>query len=292
LLFILGYGVGVNQNTLSDPMQLPTPNLDVVPDIISETVVQPPNEQLDDIHFDIDPLALTGTFGGDDAPPPEQKNFTCALHTLAWTNVDPRLIDAHKKVMNHFGLPVQYTIEDIPHGYWMDRILESAPEEVVGFIESVCVPTNANIVNICAIFAGKAKSFIGPAQAANHLQNNRHIYAAPCFHFIHRDTWMQIGKSYSETMISDVGQMVSMEADRLNINYRTLYPTHFTRPAVDGYWQLGHYGTYGIGTFFMGGIFHLFQGRLNTNVELFVKVCDSIVDGTFTTDGMIECTAL
>lgn len=279
---------------------LPTPNLDSIRDIISETVVQPPNETLSEIMFDVDPMGLTGSFGGDafqDAAPQETpqetpQNFTCALHTLAWTSVDPRVIESHKKVMAHFNLPVQYTVEDIPHGLWMDHILENAPEQVVGFIEIDCVPTNPNIVNICAIYAGKAKSFIGPAQAANHLHNNRHIYAAPCFHFMDRETWARIGKSYSETDISDVGQMISMEADRLNIPYRTLYPTHFTRPAIDGYWALGNYGVYGVGTFFMGGIFHLFQGRLNTNVELFQKVCDSIVNGTFSTDGMIECTAI
>ena len=65
-----------------------------------------------------------------------------------------------------------------------------------------------------------------------------------------------------------------------------MYPTHFERSPIEGLWALSNYGYYGIGTHFVGGIYHLYQGRYNTNIELFEKRCQDVIDGTFTTDGM------
>ena len=44
-------------------------------------------------------------------------------------------------------------------------------------------------------------------------------------------------------------------------------------------------GYFGIGTIFDNSIYHLYQGRYNTNVELFEKRCQEIIDGTFNLEG-------
>ena len=48
---------------------------------------------------------------------------------------------------------------------------------------------------------------------------------------------------------------------------------------------------YGIGTYYEGGIYHLFESRLDQNAKIFQKKCELILNDTFTTDGMINSTS-
>lgn len=45
------------------------------------------------------------------------------FHSFHWDNFNPDVLNAHKKVMAHFGLDVKYTQENIPHGEWLDRVI-------------------------------------------------------------------------------------------------------------------------------------------------------------------------
>ena len=45
---------------------------------------------------------------------------------------------------------------------------------------------------------------------------------------------------------------------------------------------------YGIGTYYEGGVYHLFESRLNENTKIFEKRCEQILNDTFTTEGMIN----
>ena len=66
-----------------------------------------------------------------------------------------------------------------------------------------------------------------------------------------------------------------------------MVPSHFT--TCRKLWRLGNYGTYGIGSVFAERVFHLYQGRFADNVDLFVQVCSSIRNGSFSTAGYRSC---
>ena len=196
------------------------------------------------------------------------------IHVLAWDNVDDRVIEAQKSVLDHFK--IEYTLhrENVDHGQWMNEILISSDDTVVGFLDVDCVPMNSKIVGAARTYCEKNKSFIGIAQVSNHIPPASHIYAAPAFYFICRQAWLDLDKpTFAATPDSDVAENVSYAAEAKGLPYRALYPVKCVEPR----WRLGNYGMYGIGTEFIGGIYHLYQSRMAENIRMFERVCEEIV---------------
>jgi len=213
-------------------------------------------------------------------------NMKISVHTLDY-QADSRIIEAQKKVMAKFEIPVSYTFAQMPHGAWMDAVCTQLDSDVFVFFDSDCVPLDREIVNDSINYAITYDSFIGPAQASNHIAPCSHIFAAPAFFAITKSCYKELGVSFSENLRSDVGQELSYAAESRGKKYRTLYPTKYDGIPAGGHpWRLSNYGYYGIGTLFANRIYHLYEGRLNRNVELFVKRCDQIVNGKFETENM------
>ena len=210
------------------------------------------------------------------------------LRCMYWDNAE-YLIQSHKKVTEHFDLPVIYENTTARHGAWMNHVMETTKSDVVGFLDSDCIPLNRDVVDYAANYAAATQSFIGTAQASNHIAPRSHIFAAPCFFFIYREMWEKLGKpSFLENARSDVAQEVSYVAEDNMVPYRALYPTHFEREPAEGVWRLGNFGYYGIGTVFANSVYHLYQGRYQQNADLYKLRCEQVVSGTFTTDGMFS----
>jgi len=212
------------------------------------------------------------------------------IHTLAWPNTHVDMLKSHSDVCRHLGLEVGYSIQQTPHGQWMDNILANSASDVVGFLDIDCVPTNRKVVDDAIAWAAENKSFVGIAQVSNHIPPRSHIFASPAFFFIWRKTWKAMQRpTFSETPNSDVAENVSYAAEMSGIRYKTLYPTHWTAEPVEGHaWRLHTYGLYGVGTHFEEGVYHLFQGRIERNIQMFVNRCDDIIKGKFSTEHMMD----
>ncbi len=203
------------------------------------------------------------------------------FNTLYWDNTPESQVQAHKKVVNHLKIPVNYYPENTHHGAWMDRVCRQSQSDIIGFFDSDCVPISRDAVMECVKYVQKNKTFIGIAQASNHIPPKSHIYAAPAFFLIHKECWQSIGASFLETRRGDVGEEFCYKAEAMGIRYRCLYPSTFEREPVEGLWPLGNYGYYGIGTTFENTVYHLYQGRMGTNLQLFLDRCEEIVNDTF-----------
>ena len=212
------------------------------------------------------------------------------IHTLAWPNTHVDMLKSHSNVCRHLELEVGYSIQQTPHGQWMDNILANSASDVVGFLDIDCVPTNRQVVDDAIAYAAENKSFVGIAQVSNHILPRSHIFASPAFFFIWRKTWKAMQRpTFSETPNSDVAENVSYAAEMSGIRYKTLYPTHWTAEPIEGHaWRLHTYGLYGVGTHFEEGVYHLFQGRIEKNVQMFVNRCDDIIKGKFSTEHMMD----
>jgi hypothetical protein len=213
------------------------------------------------------------------------------IHTLAWHDTDGKLVQAHTDVCKHLGLNVTYTIQRLPHGLWMNEIMNQSKADIVGFLDIDCIPTNKQVVDDAIAYCDERSSFVGIAQASNHIKPCSHIFAAPAFFFMWRETWKELQcPTFSEVPdLGDVAENVSYAAEMAGLRYKTLFPTHYTKDADEGAWHLHTYGVYGIGTHFEGGVYHLYQARMNNNVELFLSMAESVINGTFSTDNMKAC---
>ena len=204
---------------------------------------------------------------------------TVEIYTLAWPDTDPRLIQAHTDVCKHLGVEVNYHIQKLPHGAWMNHIMDSSKADIVGFLDIDCIPLNKQVVDDAIEYCVNNKTFVGIAQASNHIPPKSHIFAAPAFFFMWRETCEKLGKpTFSETPNSDVAENVSYSAEMADLRYKTLFPIRYTKDPDEGAWHLHTYGTYGIGTYFEGGVFHLYQGRMNNNVDLFVEAANNAIN--------------
>ena len=74
------------------------------------------------------------------------------------------------------------------------------------------------------------------------------------------------------------------------MKYRALMPTYFEKPSSEGIWPLSNLGYYGIGTVFNDSVYHLYQSRMAENIDMFVKRCEEVISGTFTTNNFIPAT--
>ena len=212
------------------------------------------------------------------------------IHSLSWPSSDTRLRTEQAAVFQHFQLPIKQHQLKADHSSWMDAVLQQTQADVVLFVDNDCVPLSQEAVMEAISWAQRNDSFLGLAQATNHINNGIHVFAAPAFLAIARSAWQKLGcPSCRPTSRGDVAEELSWQAEAQGMIYKAWYPSHFHHPSREGLWRLGNYGTYGIGSVFADRVFHLYQGRFADNVDLFVQVCTSIRNGSFSTEGYRSC---
>jgi hypothetical protein len=215
------------------------------------------------------------------------------FHSLHWDNVDPKMLEAHKKVMDNFDIPINYWSKNISHGAWLDHIMRKAISDIVVIIEPDCVPIYKRTVHNLIKYVELHDTFVGIAQVANHIPPKSHIYAAPGFYAMTKSVYERLGEpSFMETSRSDVAEEVSYIAELKGIRYRALLPTSFEKEPDEGLWPLGSIGYYGIGTVFNHNIYHLYQSRMAQNVDRFVTRCEQIVQNKFSEIGFYNSQTL
>jgi len=209
------------------------------------------------------------------------------FHSLYWDNFSTEMLHAHQKVMQHFNIDVNYHAKNIKHGKWLNSIFANATKPIIAIIEPDLIPLNPEIVTTAIEYVQQYDSFLGPAQASNHIYPGNHIFASPAFFFMSNDCYKRMGNPSFESKkhIYDVCENVSYTAEKHGIRYRTLLPTYFEKMPREGAWSLASLGNYGIGTVFADSVYHLFQSRLTENIELFIRRCDEVIEGRFSTNG-------
>jgi len=213
------------------------------------------------------------------------------FYSLHWDNVNQDMLDAHKRVMLHFDIPMNYhNLNGVNHGNWMQQVINTSTSDVIVILEPDCIPLDQSYADYIR-YAHRHETFVGIAQVSNHIPPKSHIYAAPGFYAISKKAYNRLGRpSFTETYRSDTAEEISYLAEEMGIKYRALMPTYFEKASSDGYWSLSNLGYYGIGTVFDNSMYHLYQSRMAENIELFVKRCDEVIAGTFNTKNFIPAT--
>ena len=213
------------------------------------------------------------------------------FNSLHWNNVDKGMLDAHKKVMNYFNIPMNYDNRDgHNHGMWMQWVINNSKSDVIVFMEPDCIPLNKNFFEYIK-YAYRNGTFVGIAQVSNPIPPKSHIYAAPGFYAISKKAYDRLGQpSFTETRRSDTAEEICYMAEERGMKYRALMPTYFEKPSSEGIWPLSNLGYYGIGTVFDNSIYHLYQSRMAENIEMFVKRCDQVTSDEFTTEFLTSAT--
>ena len=193
--------------------------------------------------------------------------------TIYWDNVDMRVVAAQKRVLAHLGYEIdQRERTKLDHGVFLDNYMAEAQEDdVVLMLDIDCFPLNGEIVQ-AAFQAARAGHLFGCAQSANHIDPDD-IYAAPMFLALSKATWEALGRpSFRGDEANDVAQRVNRIARSRNVPVDLLYPWGAIVPK----WRLGDIALYGIGTFYRGGVFHLFEGRSTPYAYILLDVAEAV----------------
>ena len=155
------------------------------------------------------------------------------INTLLWDNLDPRMVESHKAVYDHFDLPVSYTKQNIHHGTWMDTICKETPADLIMFCDADCIPLTKDAFFEAVQYCSTTGGFVGPAQASNHYGPPipSHVFASPAFFMIPKQTYDRMGSPSFASVEgrSDVAQEVSRKADELGVPYQCWYPTKYEK---------------------------------------------------------------
>ncbi|MFZ0208202.1 MAG: hypothetical protein WAL59_19205 [Roseiarcus sp.] len=178
--------------------------------------------------------------------------------SLYWDNIDPRVVEAQREVFAHFGLSIdQREQTGLSHGDFLDAFMAEIAEDDVALLMDIdCFPLNREIVDR-AFAAARAGRIFGCAQSTSHVNPDR-LFVAPMFMAISRRTWDGLGRpSFRPDASHDVAQRLNEVATAAGVGIEMLYPWGCIVPK----WRLGEIALYGIGTFYRGGVFHLFESR-------------------------------
>ena len=178
--------------------------------------------------------------------------------SLYWDNIDPRLIGAQRDVFAHFGFDIdQRERTGLNHGDFLDGYMTEIGEDDVALLMDIdCFPLNREIVDR-AFAAARAGRIFGCAQSTSHVDPDR-LFVAPTFMAISRRTWDGLGRpSFRPDATNDVAQRLNELATAAGVDTEMLYPWGCIVPK----WRLAEIALYGIGTFYRGGVFHLFESR-------------------------------
>jgi hypothetical protein len=204
------------------------------------------------------------------------------IHTLYWPNMDASIVEAHKAHWQRLGFSIEYTVRKIANGKWMDELLprELQQHEAVVFADIDALAYSRHAFEELVDHVMETGSFLGNAQAANHIQPVKPVYAAPSFMIVSRRAYDALGRPAMRAgRRFDAAQRLSVRADAMGFAYRALYPIGFHLMPEHGPWRLGNFGYYGIGTEYSGGIFHLFESRRNPSVALFLEKAKRMAEG-------------
>jgi hypothetical protein len=194
---------------------------------------------------------------------------------LYWDNIDPGVVEAQRKVFAHFGLRIdQRERTGVNHGDFLDAYMaEIGADDIALLMDIDCFPLNREIVDR-AFASARQGGIFGCAQSSSHVDPHR-IFVAPMFMAISRRTWNQLGRpSFSPDTHNDVAQRLHDVAVAAGVEVEMLYPW----AAIVPKWRLGDIALYGIGTFYRGGVFHLFESRWTPFSYILFDVADAVVN--------------
>jgi hypothetical protein len=188
--------------------------------------------------------------------------------TFANRMIDRTIIRTQKEMFARIGIDIRQSLaEGVSHDRWIDAVMTQLDAaETVLFVDIDCFADNRAVVDEAVTFARHGGLF-GCAQAANHLDGPRSDYAGPMFLCIAKQTWLDIGSPSARADDEfDVCARWSAAATRSGVPVRLLRPTSVAIPL----WSLTGGEPFGIGTWYEGGIFHLFEARTGKHTDIFV----------------------
>lgn len=238
------------------------------------------------------------------------EKINACIVSLFMDNINRKTVEMHREVVSKMNVqkyPFFQFKANMKHGVFLDyfwgmngikagvlkeqEVEQKVDFDVVIILDIDCIPVSSNALEYYASEALKG-NLIGNAQRTNHLDNGKHVFAAPSASAISKKTFLQIGApSALETQRSDVLEEYTWAAEANGVNVIKTLPLRYDRAPLrydwekdqPPYWALGDgMPVYGMGTTYgdeqNGELFwHNFQIRLPGQEEMFWNKCEEVL---------------
>lgn len=200
--------------------------------------------------------------------------------SYSFTNMQQQVIEAQKKVFDHFGLLINQEIDDVGHGQWITKTCENIINidfDVVIFFDVDCVPLSEKLYEHILSKIDQ-NTICGIEQTCESNKSNGHIYAGPACLAIPKTVLEKVLKNksrfcFTEDNISDVAQRFTYDCEELSINVNFFKVDNCLEPK----WRIGKTDVFfGVGTTYDDMIYHHFLIREPWRRSDFIKKCDQI----------------
>jgi hypothetical protein len=196
---------------------------------------------------------------------------------MHWRNVSADIVACQRDAFAALGYKIEQIEADrVPHGQWMNENLAGlGPDDSILFVDIDALALKADVIEE-AFVAAEAGRIYGAAQSANHRDPD-FIYAAPSFLCLSRRSWDAAGQpSMLPDETYDAGGRLSAAAKAKGIAVDLLWPSYCLMPK----WPLSTKGCFGMGTFYDGRVFHLFESRSDTGWKFVLEqISQDVVSG-------------
>ena len=193
----------------------------------------------------------------------------------------------HTDLRHGASMDLAWAMNGIDHPTFRGHNIEKRfDHDIIFFLDIDALPLNEDAIDYYIDKAAEGK-LIGNIQNSNHIQNNKHLFAAPSAVAMSVDTFLTIGRpSALETRRADVAEEYTYAAEESKIvPIELLLPLRFDEaPAECPHWTLREgMPVYGRGTTFGYGIgnqetvWHQFQSFHPGQQEKFWKKCDELL---------------
>lgn len=201
------------------------------------------------------------------------------IHSLYNENINPSIVEYHKKVFSYFGHTPKYSNMQIYPGKWYDYIMNNSNADIIIFSDIDAVPIN-NLFYDEMIEYCKNDYLIGVTQVTPNCNSVYNFYCASGFMAITKKYYNEIGRpSFMDdcSIGCDVSQQITNNAMKYKKRIRLWFPESFQGIPKGGLWRYGSYGYNGIGCIYDNKIYHLFESRFEKNTNLFIDTCNQIL---------------
>lgn len=198
--------------------------------------------------------------------------------TFYMSNIDQSVIDAQKRVFDHFGMELEQIKTTLTHGEAIDHYLNNNEWDEIAIFDIDCIPLHKDVLKNAEDrmqLKDTRYAMYGAAQKANHIPNSN-LYVSPAFCCLTKELWRgwpnntfvdipghDVGGFFTENVLR--GGYISM-----------IFPSHVEVPM----WDLRPGEKFGLGTTYGTEVYHAFLSRQGKeSAKRFINKCKEVING-------------
>lgn len=199
-------------------------------------------------------------------------------------NINPDVVKYQRLVIEKFCGDIEFNqiLTDKSHADSMTEYMQKADSDFVIFMDIDAIPLREDAFSVLLDMTDNGTKIAGAPQRSNHIQNNEHIYVAPCVMCMPTELYKNMG-SPSAAKVKNKGDVAEewTYVHEANEGEISLLDVDSFDPVPNDRWFLRDGKEFGRNTVYSHFgtkiFFHSYQGRFKEQQNRFVEECKKLL---------------